>query len=184
MQSFTAHYGYSRTFQENKLTLGLIHPLETYQGDIPNMDIEHQMNLAKLAEESGFAALFVRDIPLREPAFGDVGQIYDPWIFLSYLAAHTETIALGTASVITSFRHPLHLAKSAASLDKLSKERLLFGLATGDREIEFDVFGVDHGKRATLYQEAFHVMKKTWATTFPYIQTNRITLTGKTDILP
>lgn len=182
MHTFTKHHhGYLRTFQENKLTLGLIHPLETYQGDMPNMDLEQQMNLAKLAEEDGFAALFVRDIPLREPAFGDVGQIYDSWIFLSYLAAHTETIALGTASIITSFQHPLLLAKTAASLDKLSKERLLFGLATGDREIEFDVFGVNREERAILYQE---VMKEAWSTSFPNIQTNRVKLTGKTDILP
>ena len=87
--------------------------------------------------------MFVRDSPLYDPNFGDVGALYDPWMFLAYVAAHTERIALGTASIVTTLRHPLHVAKSAASLDKISNQRFLFGVATGDRPIEFPAFKVD-----------------------------------------
>src|SRR5690625_5604631 len=78
--------------------------------------------------------------------FGDVGQIYDPWVFLSYVAAHTERIALGTGSVITSFRHPLDVAKFASSVDLISDSRLLFGAATGDRPIEFTAYRKDRAR--------------------------------------
>ncbi|KAB7704449.1 TIGR03571 family LLM class oxidoreductase [Bacillus aerolatus] len=184
MSKFENHNGYSRTFQENKLTLGLTFPLEAYQGNVPKMDLDQQINLAKVAEKGNFASLFARDVPLNDPSFGDAGQMYDPWIFLSYIAAHTKEIALGTASAITSFQHPLNLAKSAASMDKISDERLLFGLATGDRPIEFSAFDVNREKRSEFFQEALYVMREAWAKSFPAIHTDRVNLTGVTDILP
>lgn len=48
---FKEHTAYKRTFQENKLTLGMIFPLEAYQGNVPKMDMEEQIKLAKLAEK-------------------------------------------------------------------------------------------------------------------------------------
>src|SRR5699024_5276618 len=99
MKQFQIHRGFNRTFHENILPLGLFFPLEAYEGSTSEMNLETQMQLAKQAEAAQFASLFVRDIPLNDPMFGDVGQIYDPWVFLSYVAAHTERIALGTGSV-------------------------------------------------------------------------------------
>ncbi|WP_126425195.1 LLM class oxidoreductase [Brevibacillus marinus] len=183
MDRFANHKGYSRMFQENNLTLGLFFPLESYEGSIPEMNMEKQLKLAKRAEELNFAALFVRDVPLHDPYFGDVGQIYDPWVFLGYMAAHTKTIALGTASIILTSRHPLHVAKAAASVDRLSGERLVLGVATGDRPIEFPAFAVDYEQRGSLFQEALFVMKKVWKETFPAIQSPRVDLANG-DLLP
>lgn len=178
------HQGFQRTFQQNKLTLGLMLPVEAYAGNMPRADVTEQINRSKMAEEAGFAALFARDIPLNDPFFGDAGQLFDPWIFLSYLSSHTTRIALGTASIITSFRHPLHIAKAAASLDQLSKERLLLGLATGDRSIEFDAFRTSREQRIEVYQDAFNVLKTVWKFKFPSLSTNLVSLTGETDIVP
>ena len=183
MNTFKRHRGYSRTFQETKLSLGLYFPLEAYEGSTPKMELEEQVNLAIKVEEANFASLFVRDIPLHDPSFGDVGQIYDPWVFLSYVAAHTKQIALGTGSVITSFRHPLDVAKSASSVDRISGQRLLFGVATGDRPIEFTAYRSDRDNRSYLFRESFHVMKEVWKNSFPEINSNRVQLNG-TDLLP
>ena len=147
------------------------------------MDIREQITLAKKVEALGFASLFVRDAPLYEPNFGDVGFLYDPLMFLTYVAAHTERIALGTASIVTPLRHPLHLAKSAASLDSLSHQRFLFGAATGDRPIEFPAFKVDSDNKEQLYKESITVMKKVWRESFPKIQTERVDMTAG-DIVP
>lgn len=180
---FDKHKGYARMFKENHLTIGLFFPLESYEGSIPEMDMEKQMKLAKRAEALNFAALFVRDVPLYDPYFGDVGQIYDPWVFLGYIAAHTEQIALGTGSIILTLRHPLHVAKAAASVDRLSGERLVLGVATGDRPIEFPAFSADPEHRGALFQEAVGVMKKAWAEHFPTIQSPRVHLANG-DVLP
>ena len=183
MEKFQSHNGFARTFKENKLTLGLSFPLELPSDNLQKMDLEEQMILAKQAENLGFASLFVRDSPLYDPNFGDNGVMYDPFLFLAYVAAHTHKIALGTASVVTSLRHPLHLAKSAASLDDMSKQRLLFGVATGDRPIEFPAFKVERDDRAELFRESIVVMRKVWEETFPIIQSNRVGLT-EGDVIP
>ena len=183
MEKFQTHHGFARTFKENKLTLGLFFPLESYSGSVPKMDLQEQMRLARQVEDLGFASLFVRDAPLYDPNFGDVGFLYDPFMFLTYVAAHTEKIALGTASIVTTLRHPLHVAKSAATLDHLSNQRFLFGAATGDRPIEFPAFKVDANDKEALFQESINVMRKVWQEEFPKIQTERVELTAG-DVVP
>lgn len=183
MNRFADHKGYSRMYKENHLTLGIFFPIESYEGSVPKMDIETQIKLAKRAEELNFASLFVRDVPLYDPYFGDVGQIYDPWVYLGFIAAHTEKIALGTGSIILTLRHPLHVAKAAASVDRLSGERLILGVATGDRPVEFPAFSVDPEQRSELFQEAVFVMKKVWKENFPVIESTRVQM-ANADMLP
>ncbi|HLR54774.1 MAG TPA: LLM class oxidoreductase [Pseudogracilibacillus sp.] len=178
------HDGFRRTFQQDKLTLGLMLPIEAYAGNMAEVDVTEQIHRSKITEKAGFAALYARDIPLNDPFFGDAGQLFDPWLFLSYLSSHTTSIALGTASIITSFRHPLHIAKAAASLDLLSNNRLLLGLATGDRSIEFDSFRTSRNQRIDLYQDAFNVLRTVWKYKYPSLSTNLVSLTGETDIVP
>ncbi|PID23169.1 LLM class flavin-dependent oxidoreductase [Sporosarcina sp. P3] len=183
MNTFQMHQGFARTFKENKLTLGLTFPMD--QADehrMPNA-IAKQLMLAKQAEEAGFAALYVRDSPLYDPNFGDSGVKHDPFQLLAYVSAHTSKIALGTASVVTTLRHPLHLAKSAASLDDLSNQRLLLGVATGDRPIEFPAFKVNRDERDELFRESIDVMKTVWKESFPTIQSERVGLEAG-DVIP
>ena len=128
-------------FAPGRLTLGVFFPIEAFQRDEPTM--RDQERLARRAEELGFAALWTRDVPLRDPNFGDIGQVYDPWVWLGWIAAQTRTIALATGSIILPLRHPLHTAKAAASVDQLTGGRLVLGVASGDRPVEFPAFGVD-----------------------------------------
>ncbi|MFJ7975812.1 LLM class oxidoreductase [Peribacillus sp. NPDC096379] len=183
MNKFKSHQGYSYMFKENNLTLGLFFPIESYQGSIPVMNLEQQMTLAIKAEEAGFASLFVRDVPLHDPTFGDVGQIYDPWVFLGFLAAHTKQIALGTGSIVTTLRHPLHAVKAAASVDRISRNRIVLGIATGDRPIEFSAFSVEREQRSQLFQESLHVMRQIWQEEFPAIHSANVSLQYG-DLLP
>eukprot|EP01036_Dinobryon_divergens_P020502 gene20502-28129_t len=140
-QSPTANRGWQRVFQRGKLTLGIMFPIEAFERDQPTM--HNQVALAQFAEKAGFSSLGFRDVPLRDPNFGDVGQVFDPWAYLGYMAAQTTEIALLTASIILPLRHPIHIAKAAASIDQLSNGRLLLGIATGDRMVEFPAFDVD-----------------------------------------
>lgn len=183
MREFQSHKGFARTFKENNLTLGISFPLEMPTDNLGAMNLEEQMMLAKQAEDLGFASLFVRDSPLYDPNFGDNGVMYDPFLLLAYVSAHTKEIALGTASVVTSLRHPLHLAKSAASLDDMSKQRFLFGVATGDRPIEFPAFKVDRDERDELFRESILVMRRLWQESFPKIQSKRVGLI-EGDVIP
>ena len=149
--------GYHRCFKQNELSVGLIFPIEAHQNPVP--DMLHQTELAQQAEQLGYAALWSRDVPLLDPSFGDAGQIYDPWTWLGYIAAHTSRIALATGSIILPLRPAVDLAKAAASVDQLSDGRLVMGVATGDRPVEYSVYGSDFDAR----DEAFR-------TTFAFIQ--------------
>lgn len=183
MSDFTHHRGYSAMFKEGKMTLGLFFPIESYSGAIPLMDVEQQISTAKLAETHGFAALYFRDVFLNVPSFGDTGHIYDPWVFMGYVMAHTSRIALATGSIVSTLRHPLHIAKAAASADRLSGQRLVLGLATGDRPSEFAAFAASLDKRSALFRETLAVSRQAWKEDFPSISTERVDLSGG-DVLP
>lgn len=139
--------GYRRVFDSNGLTVGVGFPLTGSNESQP--DIVRELELAAHAEAVGFDALWARDVPLYWPAFGDAGQTFDTWPWLATVAQQTDDIALGTASVVLTLRHPIHVAKAAASLDRLSGGRLLLGVATGDRDPEYDAFSVDREQRDT-----------------------------------
>ena len=174
--------GFRRMFAPGRLTLGVFFPIEAFQRDEPTM--RDQERLAKRAEELGFAALWVRDVPLRDPSFGDIGQIYDPWVYLGWIAAQTRDIALATGSVILPLRHPLHTAKAAASVDRLSGGRLVLGVASGDRPVEFPAFGVDLDKRGALFRENLAVLRTVLTQNFPRIQSSYGVMQGTADLVP
>lgn len=176
-----AHRGFRTMFAEGSLTLGVFAPIEAYQGSIPTM--RNHLVLARRAEELGFAAFWVRDVPLYDPSFGDVGQIFDPWVYLGVLAAHTRTIALATGSIVLSLRHPLHVAKAAASVDQLTDGRLLLGVASGDRLVEFPAFGIDAEARGERFRESFALLRRAVEERFPDIDSS-LGSVHDADILP
>jgi len=149
---------FHRMFAPGRLTVGVFFPIEAFPGDRPTM--ADQVPLARRAEELGFGALWFRDVPLRDPSFGDVGQIFDPWVYLGFIAAQTQQIALATGAIVLPLRHPLHTAKAAASVDQVSGGRLLLGIASGDRPIEFPAFGVDAERRGELFREHVRVIRQ------------------------
>jgi luciferase-type oxidoreductase len=174
--------GWERLFGGDGLTVGTGFPLTGARESRPPVDRE--MDLAAHAEAVGFDALWARDVPLYWPRFGDAGQTFDPWTWLSHVAAHTDEIALGTASVVLPLRHPLHVAKEAASLDRLADGRLLLGVATGDRDPEFPAFDVDPDDRGRLFRESVDLLRAAWREEFPTIEGSWGALDGDLDLVP
>ncbi|MFF8811316.1 LLM class oxidoreductase [Streptomyces pactum] len=156
--SWGSHPGYGRMFAPGELTVGLFLPLWPYAGDMAGL--RGQTEIVRQADRQGFAAAWVRDVPLADPGFGDVGQVYDPWTALTWLAAHTSRISLAAGSVIFPLRHPIDLAKQAASVDHLSGGRLVLGVASGDRPVEFPAYGLDHAARGARYREAVGAFRR------------------------
>lgn len=182
--AYQTHPAYSRVFRPGKLSFGFIMPLEGYP-DSPFPTLEDHTRLARLADEAGFAALWMRDVPFYDPNFGDTGQMLDPFVYLGYLAAHTQRIALGTAGIVLPLRDPLTIAKQAVSVDQLTGGRLILGLSSGDRPVEYPAFGVDFDNRADRYREAFDLVRTTIEERFPRKQTRFYgQLSGDLDLIP
>ena len=146
-------------FTEGHLTLGIGFPIEAYSTAVPTM--QNQVAMAQLAEESGFAALWCRDVPLYDPGFGDVGQMYDPWVWLGYMAAHTSNVALATGSIILPLRQRVDIAKSASSVDQLSQGRLVLGVASGDRPVEYSVYDATYENRDEVFRSSVEFIRAT-----------------------
>jgi luciferase-type oxidoreductase len=173
--------GFRRMFAEARLTLGLFFAIESYEGDTPTM--AGQLELAQAAEALGFAALWVRDVPLRVPSFGDVGQVYDPWVWLGQVAGVTSTIALATGAIVLPLRHPLDIGKAAASVDNLTDGCFLLGVASGDRPAEFPAYGRDYEQRGALFRESLLYLRRALEESFPTIDSPFGRLEGA-DLVP
>jgi luciferase-type oxidoreductase len=173
--------GFQRMFAPDKLTLGVLFAIESYTGDTPTM--QGQIELARAAEDGGFAALWARDVPLRDPTFGDVGQIYDPWVWLGVVLAATHSIALATGAIVLPLRHPLDIAKAAGSVDNLSDGRLVLGVASGDRPVEFPAYGRPFEQRGELFREALTYFRRALEESFPEIESPFGLLRGA-DLIP
>ncbi|WP_198361763.1 TIGR03571 family LLM class oxidoreductase [Herbaspirillum sp. meg3] len=148
---------YSLVFPEGRLTLGLMTPLTPPAGVLADPATEKA--LAQHAEACGFSALWTRDVPLMIPQAGEVSALDDPFLWLGMLAAATNTIAVGTAAAVLPLRHPLLLAKSALTLDRLSGGRFLLGVGSGDREEEFAAFGMTAEQGGERFRAHWEVVR-------------------------
>lgn len=174
---------FNDVFKPEQLSIGIVIPIESYTvGALPLMR-EH-LERVKLVENLGFTAAWVRDVPYNVPAFGDVGQMFDPFTYLGYLAGHTSEIALAIGSIALPLHHPLHVAKSAATIDQLSGGRLLLGVASGDRYEEYPAMNINYEKRGEQFRDAFTYIRS-GAESFPLLDSNQYgDLNGQVDALP
>ncbi|MEM8721072.1 MAG: LLM class oxidoreductase [Cyanobacteria bacterium P01_G01_bin.39] len=175
--------GYNSVFKPNQLSLGIVVPIENYASNpIPTM--QHHLERVQLIDRLGFKALWLRDVPFNVPTFGDAGQTFDPFTYLGYLAAQTTDIALGVASIALPLHHPVHVAKSAATVDRLSGGRLILGVASGDRYEEYPAMGIDYENRGELFREAFAYIRKAQES-FPILESKHYgNSPGYIDVLP
>ena len=180
-QAFASHPGYRRMFAPDELTLGIFLPLRFYKDDMAVL--AGQAALVKDIDRYGFAAVWVRDVPLFDPGFGDAGQVFDPFTYLAFLAAQTSTIALATGSAIFSLRHPIDLAKAAATIDQLSGGRLVLGIASGDRAMEFPAYGLEHAERGERFAQTVMYFRQLMAAKSPVIDSPLGQMAGA-DFLP
>ncbi len=86
----------------------------------------------------------------------------DPLIWLSFAAAVTSTIKLGTGILILPQRNPVVLAKEVASLDVLSEGRVRLGVGVGWLREEFEAIGVPFEKRGARTDDAIAAMRALW----------------------
>jgi len=118
---------------------------------------------ARQAEELGFADVWVSDHVLvpsaapYPPAF-----IFDPLVSLTWAAAATSTVGLGTSVLLLPLRSPVVLAKQLATLDLFAGERLTLGAGSGWLRGEFEALGVSMAQRHALTDECIDVLRACW----------------------
>jgi probable F420-dependent oxidoreductase len=129
--------------------------------------------LARTLEERGFESLFLCEhthIPVSRktpfPAGGELPKRYihthDPFVALSFAAAATKRLKLGTGICLIPQRDPIATAKSVASLDALSGGRFVFGIGGGWNRDELEQHGVKFEDRFKVLRERVLAMKALW----------------------
>jgi probable F420-dependent oxidoreductase len=122
--------------------------------------------VAKALEAAGWDGLAFTEHPApsyRWLAEGGGHQTLDPFVALGAAAAVTERIMLLTYLAVAPYRNPLLLAKTAATVDLISNERLVLGLGTGYQKSEFMALGVDFNERNELFDEVLDVLPLHWS---------------------
>src|SRR5580693_3841334 len=116
------------------------------------------------AEELGFDDVWVSEhiIVPKDATYPPSASFYDPVLTLTWAAAFTQRVRLGTSVLVLPMRHPLPLAKELATLQNLSKGRLILGAGVGWLEAEFDALGVPFKERGRRMDEGIAMMKAVW----------------------
>jgi luciferase-type oxidoreductase len=155
---------YHRTLASGRMTVGLMTPLTRDDGVMANIALERRV--AARADHHGFSALWTRDVPLMVPqgSESESAALDDPFLWLATLGSASENISLGIAAAVLPLRHPLHLAKSALSLNGLFNDRFILGLGSGDREAEFAAFGQDAMHRGRIFRRNWLLVRSALST--------------------
>jgi probable F420-dependent oxidoreductase len=122
------------------------------------VDMQHIRTFAVRAETLGYDSLW-----LQERIIGDFIML-EPVTLLSYVAAITSKLRLGTSVVLLPLRNPVQLAKAYSTLDCMSGGRAVMGVGLGGGHLESheNIFGYSREHRVTRFTEAVQVMKLLW----------------------
>ena len=136
--------------------------------------------VAQRAEALGFDSLWVLDRLLwpskptaKYPGTPDgrlpkeMQVVYDPLTVLTFVAASTQKVQLGTSVLVAMYRNPVIMAKIGATLDQLSGGRFIFGVGVGWNADEFTAVGQPVQKRGRMTDEYLHVVKMLWTADEP-----------------
>jgi alkanesulfonate monooxygenase SsuD/methylene tetrahydromethanopterin reductase-like flavin-dependent oxidoreductase (luciferase family) len=129
--------------------------------------LTEELDQMVLSEQLGFDSVW-----LTEHHYADYGLSAAPSVLAATLAARTERISIGTAVYVVAFHHPLRLAEETATLDILSRGRLIVGVGRGNRPLEFVGHGVPQDESRTRFEEAVDVMIEAWTQ-------ERVTFSGR-----
>src|SRR5437660_3573061 len=129
-------------------------------------DVQALVGLAERAEALGFDSVWVHDHVFNVGhVFDRIGgrPYYEPLTLLSFVAARTSRVRLGTSVLVLPYHNPVRLAKAAATLDVLSGGRLIMGVGVGLIEKEIRALGSPYAEQGAFTDEAGAGLRAPWA---------------------
>jgi probable F420-dependent oxidoreductase len=116
------------------------------------------------AEELGFADVWVSEhvILPKDAPYPPSPSFYEPILTLTWAAAATRRVRLGTSVIVLPMHHPVPIAKQVATLQCLSGGRVIFGIGVGWLEAEFAALGVPFRERGRRTDESIALMRALW----------------------
>jgi len=141
----------------------------------------HYATVAREVESAGFESIWMPEhliMPVSVPPtypytdhgtgeapIGSETPLYDPWVALSFMAAATTTLRLATNVFVLPLRHPIAVARSVVTLDRVSGGRVTVGIGVGWLADEFDVMKLSFAERGRRTDEAIEIIRRLWTET-------------------
>lgn len=143
---------------------------------LSGLGARHYPEVAAVAEQAGFDSLWMPEhlvFPVEMPPnYGYTEDGYppmnsqvpsfDPFVVLGAVSSRTSTIRLGTGVFILPLRHPIQVARSTVTLDRMSGGRLVFGIGVGWMPDEFSIVGEDFANRGKRTDEIIDLLRRCW----------------------
>ncbi len=141
------------------------------------VSLRHYAEVAQIIEAAGFESvwlpehlIFPADMPPQYP-YSDDGlppvtastPLYDPWVALGFVACATTRLRLATNVFIAPLRHPIAIARSLATLDRISGGRVTLGAGVGWLSTEFEIVGVPFQERGARMDEIVPLLRRLWS---------------------
>ena len=145
-----------------KFSIG--YPLLGHPSDPAFVDPAFLAEFARVAEECGYDSVNTTEHPMPGDKWLGAGghHALDPFVGLAFAAAVTTRLRLLTNLTVLPYRNPFLLAKTVASLDRVSGGRTILGVGTGYLKPEFFALGVDFDERNDLFDEAIALSRMAW----------------------
>jgi F420-dependent oxidoreductase-like protein len=147
------------------LKFGIQHPSFSYGGTGEQL-VESLRKITTSAEKLGYSSFWVMDhFHQIQYVGGEHEPMLEGWTTLGVIAGFTSKIMLGTLVTGNIYRHPSILAKIGATLDVLSKGRLIMGIGAGWNEAESKAYGIPFPstkERFRRLEEAVQIIRKMW----------------------
>ncbi len=124
---------------------------------IPASPVESLIKVGVRTEQAGFDSVWAADHLLMIP----MGIVPDVWPILSVIAAQTERIELGTCVSDPHRRHPAVFAQMVATVDQISKGRVIVGLGPGEA-MNVEQFGIPWDKPVSRMVEFTKIVRELW----------------------
>ena len=147
-------------------------------------DPEHAVRVARHCEDAGFDSVWTGEhlvLPDPQPEHFSMPPslgFLDTIVALTLLAVETRSIHVASGIIQLPLHHPVILAKQLASVDRVSRGRLIVGVAAGYLEAEFSAIGIPLSDRAWRMDEHLDVMQALWTMPLPHFSGRSVRLNG------
>lgn len=132
---------------------------------------EALVEIARAAEQAGYASVWTTDhVMMARGQDEPYGSILEAFVALTWAAAVTERVQLGTSVIVLPLRQPVLVAKQVASLDFLSGGRVILGVGAGWNEREFGFLGMPFDNRGKRFDEGIRLLRELWTSADPHFE--------------
>jgi alkanesulfonate monooxygenase SsuD/methylene tetrahydromethanopterin reductase-like flavin-dependent oxidoreductase (luciferase family) len=141
-----------------KVEFGIFHEFERRPGWSESQAFDSAFELVDVAEEWGLDAVWLAELHFSP----NRSVLAAPLTIASAVAARTTRIKIGTAVQVLPLCHPLQLAEEAATVDQISRGRLIFGVGRSGFARTYQHYGVPYAESRERFAETLEVIRRAW----------------------